>query len=315
MRACTQGLPEDEASNDSALILRTSRRWPLLIDPQQQAAVWLQARHAAAGLTTLRATDPALLATLESHVRAGTPVLITDVGEELGPDLDALLKQEPPRASSGSDASPKQAKLRISGGDVEVAEGFQLYLTTQAAAPRFAPEVFVRTSVLNFAVTRAALTQQLLASTVRYERPALQQQKDAVVEQLAHDRAQLEAAQARILASVEAAEGNILDDDELVASLDASKATAARITAALAAAEATETDIDAARERYIAPAERCALLYFAIAALPVLDATYHMALARFAALYERCLAQAPASDDLQARSANWFKRESDACWH
>lgn len=36
------GLPLDEFSTENALILFTSRRWPLMIDPQGQANRWLK---------------------------------------------------------------------------------------------------------------------------------------------------------------------------------------------------------------------------------------------------------------------------------
>lgn len=37
-----QGLPSDRMSVENAVILTCSQRWPLLVDPQQQAGKWLR---------------------------------------------------------------------------------------------------------------------------------------------------------------------------------------------------------------------------------------------------------------------------------
>ena len=37
-----EGLPNDTFSIDNALIISKSRRWPLMIDPQGQAAAWIK---------------------------------------------------------------------------------------------------------------------------------------------------------------------------------------------------------------------------------------------------------------------------------
>lgn len=39
-----QGLPNDRMSTENAVILTTSERWPLIIDPQQQGIKWIQNR-------------------------------------------------------------------------------------------------------------------------------------------------------------------------------------------------------------------------------------------------------------------------------
>lgn len=36
------GLPEDSLSIDNAIITLSSKRWPLIIDPQMQANKWLK---------------------------------------------------------------------------------------------------------------------------------------------------------------------------------------------------------------------------------------------------------------------------------
>ncbi|KAL2297569.1 hypothetical protein Nmel_016113 [Mimus melanotis] len=40
-----QGLPSDRASSESAAILGSCQRWPLLVDPQLQGSRWIKACH------------------------------------------------------------------------------------------------------------------------------------------------------------------------------------------------------------------------------------------------------------------------------
>lgn len=37
-----QGLPADRLSVENAAILMSSQRWPLIVDPQQQASKWIR---------------------------------------------------------------------------------------------------------------------------------------------------------------------------------------------------------------------------------------------------------------------------------
>ena len=40
LRWQNEGLPQDSLSTENAIIMKKGRRWPLLIDPQQQASKW-----------------------------------------------------------------------------------------------------------------------------------------------------------------------------------------------------------------------------------------------------------------------------------
>jgi dynein heavy chain len=41
----SQGLPQDEFSIENAIIIDYSERWPLMIDPQMQANIWLKNKY------------------------------------------------------------------------------------------------------------------------------------------------------------------------------------------------------------------------------------------------------------------------------
>eukprot|EP00878_Enallax_costatus_P041820 GHUV01048713.1.p1 GENE.GHUV01048713.1~~GHUV01048713.1.p1 ORF type:complete len:360 (+),score=84.12 GHUV01048713.1:426-1505(+) len=92
--AC-QGLPSDAVSVESALIATRGYRWPLLVDPQDQANRWIRTKEAKAGLVIIRDSDTALLRQVENAVRLGQPLLIEQLGEgSLPSGIESLLLRQ-----------------------------------------------------------------------------------------------------------------------------------------------------------------------------------------------------------------------------
>ena len=75
------GLPTDSVSTDNAIMVERSKRWPLLIDPQQQANRWIRNIESKKGLSIIKASDIKLARALESSMRLGTPFLVEDLGK------------------------------------------------------------------------------------------------------------------------------------------------------------------------------------------------------------------------------------------
>lgn len=71
-----KGLPHDKHSIENAVLMKHCRRWPLLIDPQEQASKWITQTEKDNGLKIVKASDPGYLRTLESAIPLGQPVLV-----------------------------------------------------------------------------------------------------------------------------------------------------------------------------------------------------------------------------------------------
>ena len=87
------GLPTDNVSVDNGILVTRGKRWPLMIDPQNQANAWVKAMEQKNALKVIKLTDKDYLRTLESSIRIGNPVLVEDVGEELDPALEPILQK------------------------------------------------------------------------------------------------------------------------------------------------------------------------------------------------------------------------------
>lgn len=83
-----------QVSIENAVLVTRGRRWPLMIDPQDQANRWIRQKEVKNSLKIIKLTDPNFLRTLENCIRIGMPVLLEEVGESLDPSLEpVLLKQ------------------------------------------------------------------------------------------------------------------------------------------------------------------------------------------------------------------------------
>ena len=139
-------LPNDVVSIDNAIMLFTSRRWPLCIDPQRQANRWIRLLEGPAGLKVVRLSSPNFLRTIENAVSFGTPVLIENVGESLDPVLEPLLTRAIVKTGGVN-------TIRLGDATVEYDSRFRLYLTTVLPNPHFAPETCAQVNLLDFSAT------------------------------------------------------------------------------------------------------------------------------------------------------------------
>lgn len=88
------GLPKDQTSVESGIIMECSKRWPLMIDPQNQANKYIKNRGKDQGeILPLKISDTKLMRNLEIQITAGNTVLLENVGTELDPSLDPILLQ------------------------------------------------------------------------------------------------------------------------------------------------------------------------------------------------------------------------------
>ena len=86
-------------------------------------------------------------------------------------------------------------------------------------------------------MTPDGLEDQLLVDVVKYEQPELEQMKDQLVIQLSDFKRQLKDLEDKILKLVSEAGEDILEDEELIITLDQSKQTSIAINERMIEAE------------------------------------------------------------------------------
>lgn len=88
------GLPRDNVSTENAILVTQASRWPLMIDPQEQANRWIRQMEANNNLQVAKLTDANFMRILETAIRIGQSVLLEEVGETLDPTLAPILLKQ-----------------------------------------------------------------------------------------------------------------------------------------------------------------------------------------------------------------------------
>ena len=137
--------------------------------------------------------------------------------------------------------------LSLGDSEIPYSDDFKFFITTKLPNPHYLPELCIKVTIVNFTVTLKGLEDQLLVDVIVHERPDLEQKKDQLVLSIASDKSELKEIEDTILYMLANASGNILDDEDLINSLDASKVTSSAITERMVEAEATTKEIFEAR--------------------------------------------------------------------
>ena len=185
--------------------------------------------------------------------------------------------------------------------DVDYDQNFKLYMTTKLSNPHYMPDVCIKVTLVNFIVTMKGLEDQLLGDVVRKERADLEEQNDRLVISISSDKKQLKDLEDKILKMLKESEGNILDNEVLINTLEISKVTSGVITERVKQAEVTEREITAARELYRGVANRGSILYFVISDLALIDSMYQYSLTFFNHMFNVCIDVSPKAEELDER--------------
>ncbi|EDW82538.1 uncharacterized protein Dwil_GK25078 [Drosophila willistoni] len=272
------GLPKDNISVENGIYATRALRWALMIDPQEQANRWIRNMEKDNNLQVIKMTDASMMRVLENSVRQGYPVLLEELDETIDPALRPILQRETYKFEG-------RIYLKLGDQVIDYDDNFKLYMTTKLPNPHYLPEVCINVTLVNFLVTKSGLEDQLLADIVAIELPAMEVQRNDLVVKINSDKQQLLSLEDKVLKLLFNSEGNILDDEELVETLNDAKETSLIIAARLIDTEETEKIITASRERYRILASRGAILYFVVAGLAEIDPMYQYSLKYFTQVF------------------------------
>eukprot|EP00903_Cladosiphon_okamuranus_P006208 g6103.t2 len=293
----SEGLPADRISLENGSIITNCKRWPLIIDPQQQGIKWLRKREEDNGLVVIQLSQKKWLRDVETSINGGQTLIIENIGEDIDPTLDPVLAR----------AIYKKGRslfLKLGGEEVEYDPGFQLYIQTKLSNPHYKPEIAAQCTLINFIATEKGLEDQLLAKVVGVERPELEKQAQELQAAFNQYKIQLVQLEDDLLERLANAPDDILSDVPLIEGLEATKAAAKEIAAAVEKGKLTEIEINVARELYRKQATEGAMLYFLLTKLCLIDHMYQYSLDSFVTFFLKSITKAKPSDTVDGRVLN-----------
>merc|ERR1719236_51244 len=140
--------------------------------------------------------------------------------------------------------------ITLGDNQIEWNETFMLMMTTKLSNPKYTPEVMGKASIVNCVITLDGLAAQLLNVVVGFERPDLEELRQSTVQQMSENRQIIKGLEDTLLRELAASKGSILDNDELIQTLNTAKTKSVEIGEALEVAARTSEDIDKTRTLY-----------------------------------------------------------------
>ena len=288
-------LPADSVSICNAIMIEKGLRKPFLIDPQLQGTTWLKnVSNRSTDLQVVRMSDPDLLRVLETSIKMGYEIMIEDMPETIDPLFEPIITND-------FIINNSRKQIRIGDKLLDYDPLFKIYFITNLANPHFLPEIFIRVTIINFTVTEMGLSQQLLAEIVKIENADVEAKKNELTLVIANDNKRIKKLEDDILRSLANSSENILDDEQLVANLDASKVTSDEISKNLEDNKIAQVEIEQARSQYKGVADRGCALFFIIASLSGIDSMYQYSLNYFTKLFKQIITHSEKSDDVEKR--------------
>ncbi|KXZ49756.1 DHC2 protein [Gonium pectorale] len=295
----SEGLPGDELSIQNGILTVRANRWPLCIDPQMQAVNWIKSREGKMLEGKVKTfNDSDFLKQLELAIQYGFPFLFENLDEYIDPVIDPVLEKNLVPGSTG------KAVIKLGDKEVEWDNNFRLYMTSKLSNPHYGPEISGKTMIINYGVTQQGLTEQLLNVTLRHERPDLEEAREALIKQMSENKATLQSLEDTLLRELSNAQGNILDNSELIATLESAKLKAVEIAEKLEASKVTAAEIEETRVRYSPAAKRGAILFFVIAGLSAITNMYEYSLASFLVVFNGSLHNSRRDTSIEGRLRN-----------
>ncbi|KAK0163654.1 hypothetical protein PV327_007315 [Microctonus hyperodae] len=292
----SEGLPSDELSIQNGILTMRSLRFPLCIDPQQQAFNWIKKREAKNNLKIITFNDSDFIIQLEMAIKFGFPILIHDV-DYIDPIVDNIMAKNIINVDGRS-------FVILGDKEVDYDPKFKMYLTTKLSNPIFNPSIYSKATIINYMVTITGLENQLLSVTVKIERPDIEEQREGVIAEISENKRLLQQLEINLLREIAMNKDNILDNIDLIETLEDTKTSANEVTNKILLAEVAASNINKLRDEYRPVAHRGAILFFVLADISVVNPMYHYSLISYLDIFIYSLKNALSSSSLFERLSN-----------
>ncbi|XP_033947329.1 dynein axonemal heavy chain 10 [Pseudochaenichthys georgianus] len=278
----SEGLPPDELSVQNGILTSRGSRFPMCIDPQQQALNWIKKKEAKNNLKISSFNDPDFLKQLEMAIKYGFPFLFQDVDEYIDPVIDNVLEKNVKGAEG-------RQVIMLGDKETDYDPNFKLYLNTKLSNPKYSPSVFGKAMVINYTVTLKGLEDQLLSVIMGFEKKELEEQRELLIQETSNNKKLLKNLGDSLLRELATSSGNMLDNTELVTTLEETKSKASEVSEKLTLAQKTSVDIDKLRDGYRPAAKRGAILFFALTEMALVNSMYQYSLASYLEVFDASL--------------------------
>ncbi|CAG7939803.1 unnamed protein product [Penicillium salamii] len=276
-------LPVDDLCTENAIILKKFNRYPLIVDPSGRTTEFLQKESKERKLTVTSFLDDSFVKQLESALRFGNPILIQDA-EHLDPILNHVLNKEYQKTGG-------RVLIQLGRQEIDFSPSFKLFLSTRDPSASFPPDICSRTTFVNFTVTQSSLQTQSLNDFLKFERPDVDERRNNLVKMQGEFKVHLRQLEKRLLQALNESRGNILDDDNVIETLETLKKEAADISKKMDETEGVMAEVDNVTQKYSIIARSCSAVFAVLEQLHHINHFYQFSLQYFVDIFNSVLYQ------------------------
>lgn len=293
----SQGLPFDNLSLENAIAIQSSLKTALIIDPNSKAIEWFKKfivddnsnintknknnPNSQQAFDIISMQDSKLLTSIELAIRFGKIILIEDV-DCIEPFLVPIIRKE------SFKQGPRNV-MKIGDKIVDIQEKFKIYLSTRDSQMEISPNIFSSLTVVNFTVTKSGLESLLLGLTIDIEKPELERKKNELLELQDKIKIELADVEKKLLDELINLEGNLLENKELINSLEQSKEKSIKSEESLKNSLELSKEIDIKRNIYKPLSQLATVIYMLLQDIKKINPMYRFSLNDFVVLYRKTL--------------------------
>ena len=276
------GLPSDDLSLENAIAILKTSSMPFIIDPSTQALSWIKKHFEKDGnVEVSNVNDERFFLNLELSIRFGKTLIVQDV-EDIAPVLYPLLREQ-------IIGQGPYKVVQVGEKQVDFNPNFKLFLVCRNPKPNLSSNMKSLVGVVNFTTTRAGLKGQLLARALQHEKPELEIRKSELLKQEEDLKIQVSNLEDDLLDQLANSSGNILENKDLLDSLNETKTKSAVIETSLKESAALQKSLEAEGSTYLPLAEFASTLYFSLRNLHNINNMYQFSLKYFMGIYSGTL--------------------------
>ncbi|RMZ76007.1 hypothetical protein DV738_g5168, partial [Chaetothyriales sp. CBS 135597] len=276
-------LPSDDLCMENAIMLQRYNRYPLMIDPSNRALEFLKQEHKGRKLTVTSFLDDTFTKQLESALRFGNPILIQDA-EHIDPIITHILNKEYQKTGG-------RVLIQLGKQEIDFSPSFKLYLSSRDPSANFAPDVCSRTSLVNFTITQSSLRTQSLDDVLKTERPDVDRRRTNLIKMQGEFNTNLRQLEKKLLQALNESRGNILDDDNVIQTLETLKKEAAVILRKITETQGVMAEVERITAEYGQIATACSSIFAILDQLHHINHVYRFSLQYFTSIFSSVLNQ------------------------
>lgn len=235
------GLESDDLNRENLAIIK----WvniPLIIDPLSQIIDVLAKIIYPKKLIVTSFLNKGFIKKVEDGIRFGGTVLIQDA-EQYDCILDFILRHEIHRNGG-------RIMIRLGDDSIDYSPDFKLILHSKESNVNFSSFVLSRTTIVNFTITKGSLENQILSSALRNLKPELENKRSELLSLQSEYQIRLFDLESKLLELLNESSGIILENDELIQTLESLKTEANSIDKKIEESQSVIKEVDDVRNKY-----------------------------------------------------------------